>query len=96
MLTLLVRGRQLLRGTPFNDWQAGVFDTVPVASAILLFLLSLLVLLAGHRNPGPLGLAIDGLRYHGRGGLLLADATGFASSRAIRWMRNLVVREPWP
>lgn len=61
-----------LRGTPLAAWQQEHFGSAPVSASLLFFVLPLLFLLAGRRNPGLYGLAGDDLAYHRRAGLRAA------------------------
>jgi membrane protease YdiL (CAAX protease family) len=61
-----------MRGTPFATWQSSAFGGAPISSTLLFFVLPMVVLLAGRRNPGLYGLASHDLRYHQRVGLRAA------------------------
>lgn len=66
--TLLVS----VRGTPFATWQTESFGSAPVSSALLFFILPMVFLMAGRKNPGLYGLATHDLAYHRRVGLSAA------------------------
>ncbi len=58
-----------LRGTAFITWQKESFGSASVSSTLLFFVLPMVFLLAGRKNPGRYGLAMHDLRYHRRAGL---------------------------
>jgi len=58
-----------LRGTAFGAWQKESFGSAPISSVLLFFVLPMVFLIAGRKNPGRYGLATDDLRYHRRVGL---------------------------
>ncbi len=72
VLTLFAALRPLLRETPFATWQKGAFGGAPVSSTLLFFVLPMVVLIAGRRNPGLYGLAAHDLSDHRRVGLRAA------------------------
>lgn len=93
--------RLALRGTPFAAWQQDVFGAVPVSSSLLFFVLPLVFLLAGRRNPGFYGLTNHDLSYHRRVGLralvvlmpvtLLFPLIGLIGSTHEAWTGALIL-----
>jgi len=61
--------RLALRGTPLATWQKDVFGAAPISSTLLFFVLPMVFLLLGRRNPGLYGLTAHDLPYHRRVGL---------------------------
>jgi len=51
VLVLFYALRLALRGTPFARWQSSAFGGAPISSTLLFFVLPMVVLLAGRRNP---------------------------------------------
>lgn len=72
VLALFAKLRVWLRDTPFATWQTEAFGSAPVTSAVLFFVLPMVFLIAGRRNPGLYGLAAHDLSYHRQVGLRAA------------------------
>ena len=72
VLALFAKLLVSLRGTPFATWQTEVLGGAPVTSSLLFFILPMVFLIVGRKNPGLYGLAAHDLSYHRQVGLRAA------------------------
>lgn len=64
VLALFLILRIQLKETEFADWQVTALGSAILSSAILFFVLPMIVMIATRRNPGNSGLTTENLRYH--------------------------------
>lgn len=101
VLALFVALHRLLGDTPFSVWQKESFGGALVTSSLLFFVLPLAFVIAGRKNPGLYGLAVEDLGYHRKVGLqsavvllptgLLFPVIGLLGSTHEEWLGGLLL-----
>lgn len=96
VLALFLYIRKLLKSSGFSDWQESFFGAPIVSSCLLFFILPLIIVLIGGRDPGTCGLTTDNLRYHKRVALraiafvlpvtVLFPVIGFLGTNHEEWL----------